>query len=325
MAKKRHHFIPKAYLKTFCNEEGKVHVYRKHDPGRVIHQSPDGIGFHKYFYSQPVPDGGFDHEQLENLFSEFETKWPPIVERLQRKECVNDSLEAIFAFIALQRARVPAARDACEVMLANLVQSELRLLKAAGELPAPPKGMEQILEHVEVAIDPHQSIHAMVDVIRGTGEIFDRIGIVALHNTTNIPFLTSDNPVIWFDPSVRELEMRPYTVRKGGPIALLFPVAPDLMIYGNSSLWDEFSRHSLEYREPTGPDAVTAMNRHICRFAYDTVFAQTNEFEHLVREHAEVSPVVQTQAIPADDGELLVNQYVWGQRPRKPKWKGSKP
>jgi len=48
MAKKRHHYVPKAYLKFFCSQEGKLHVYLKDDPGRSILQAPDGAAFHKY-------------------------------------------------------------------------------------------------------------------------------------------------------------------------------------------------------------------------------------------------------------------------------------
>jgi hypothetical protein len=29
MAKKRHHYVPKAYLQLFCREGGKLHVYLK--------------------------------------------------------------------------------------------------------------------------------------------------------------------------------------------------------------------------------------------------------------------------------------------------------
>ncbi len=40
MNKKRHHYIPKAYLKFFGDSLGKIHVYFKDEPGKLIHQSP---------------------------------------------------------------------------------------------------------------------------------------------------------------------------------------------------------------------------------------------------------------------------------------------
>ena len=135
----------------------------------------------------------------------MEDKWPGIVERLHRRENVNDSLEEIFQFMALQRARVPASRDVTERIHAEGVMAAARRLDAEGKLSPKPEGLEDILDHVEVSINPHQSIHAMVTVMQATGQVFDQIGFYATHNKTDVPFLTSDNPVIWFDPSVRRL------------------------------------------------------------------------------------------------------------------------
>ena len=209
MVKKRHHYIPKAYLKSFCDDYGKVLVYRKDDPSKAISSSPDNIGFHKYYYSQPKSDGGKEHNALDNFFSNLEDKWPWIVERLHRRENVNDSLEYIFKFMALQRARVPASRDVTEKMHAERVLSIARQLDAEGKLSPKSEGFEGILDHVEVSINPHQSLHAMVTVMQATGQVFDQIGFYAAHNKTSLPFLTSDNPVIWFDPSFQDADLQP--------------------------------------------------------------------------------------------------------------------
>lgn len=324
MVRKRHHYVPSAYLKFFCDEQGKVRVYLKDDPDKIIHQSPDKTGFHKYYYSQPLPDGGKDHNSLEDLFSELESKWTPIVERLRQRENINDSLEDIFAFITLQHVRVPASRDACEMMLADVVKGTARLLNASGQLPPKPEGFEDILNDilndVEVSIDPHQSIHAMVDMVRGVGRVFEQIGIGALHNTTDIPFLTSDNPVVWFDPSFPDAQMRPYVLQAGGPIVLLFPVTPNLMIYGHSSMREQFAYDGFENSELSERRFVEKMNRQICRFAYRAVFAQRAGQEALIHEHAAVSPVLRTKTIPVEDGEIVLHEKVFGKRRSKTKW-----
>ena len=292
MDKKRHHYIPKAYLKFFCNEEGKIRVYLKDNPNKVIHQAPDNTGFHKYYYSQPLPEGGKDHNALEDVFSEFETKWPPIVEGLQQRENVNDRLKDIIAFTALQRVRVPAARDASEKMLAELMKVTARRLDAMGKFLPKPKGFENILDHAEVAIDPHKSLHAMEHNLRGLGQVFDRIGLGVFHNITDIPFLTSDNPVIWFDPSVPETKMKPYVLQPGGPIVLFFPVAPNLMIYGHSSMRENFAQIGLEYGQLSERRRAKVINRQVCRFAYRAVFAQEVGHEPLIRKYSNLSPTL---------------------------------
>jgi Protein of unknown function (DUF4238) len=320
MNKKRHHYVPRAYLNFFCNEEGRVRVYRKDDPRKSIQQSPSNVGFHKYHYSQPLPQGGYDHNTLEDTFSKVERKWSPLVERLEQRADINDSLADLVTFIGLQRVRVPASRDGSEKAAAGMLMSMLRDMDTRGELPPKPKGSDDVLDHVQVAIDPHHSIHGIENMLVGIDLVFKQIGISALHNVTDIPYLTSDNPVVWFDPSVPEAEMRPYVLRPSGPIVLLFPVTPSLMIYGHSCMHDEFLSSGLRHGELSDDDTVMTINRQICRFAYDTVFAQRSGQEPLIYEHADVSPVLETYAFPTGQGEFLVHQFAFGTRKRKPKW-----
>ena len=96
-------------------------------------------------------------------------------------------------------------------------------MDAQGKLPPKPTGHDDILDHLEFSVDPQLSLHAMRNMLLGIGRVFDQVGIGALHNMTDIPFLTSDNPVVWFDPSVPEAKMRPYVLQGGGPVVLLFP------------------------------------------------------------------------------------------------------
>ena len=320
MNKKRHHYIPKSYLRFFCDDTGQVRVYRKDDPRRVIQLSPDNVGFHKYYYSQPKPDGGKDHNALEDCFSKIEDKWPEIVERLRRRENVNDSLIDIFQFMILQRARVPASRDAAERIDAERMLAQARRLDAAGKLPPKPKSFEDILSRVEVSINPHQSIHAMVPMMQATGQVFDQMGFYAGHNKTKIPFLTNDNPVIWFNPSVKEADLRPYVIRPDEPVVLLFPVSPSLIIYGHSSWRDRFEAEGLGIEDLSDAGMVEMINRQVCRFGYQAIFAQKSGQERLIQEHAELSPTIRFDRIGADEGETVVFEMVFGKRERKPKW-----
>jgi hypothetical protein len=320
MDKKRHHYIPKSYLKFFCDDAGRILVYRKDDPCNVIQLSPDNTGFHKYYYSQPKPDGGKDHNALEDCFSKIEDKWPGIVGRLHRRENVNDSLIDIFQFMILQRVRVPASRDATERIDAERMLVQARCLDAAGKLPPKPKGFEDILSRVEVSINPHQSIHAMVPMMRGIGQMFDRVGFGALHNKTEIPLLTSDNPVIWFDASVKDSDLQPYVLRPDGPVVLLFPVSPSLVIYGDSPMRDQFASEGLGVADLSDTGLVEAINRQVCRFGYQTIFAQKAGQERLIQAHAALSPTIRFDRIATEKGEIIPFEMVFGKRERKPKW-----
>jgi hypothetical protein len=320
MKKKRHHYIPKSYLKFFCDNSGQVLVYRKDDPCKAISLSPDNTGFHKYYYSQPQPDGGKDHNALEDLFSSIEDKWPGIVDRIHRRENVNDSLEEIFQFMGLQRARVPASRDVAEKIHAEGVMAEARQLDAEGKLSPKSEGLEDILDNVEVSINPHQSIHAMVPVMQATGQVFDQMGFYAVHNKTKIPFLTSDNPVIWFNPSVKDADLRPYVLQLDGPVVLLFPVSPSLIIYGDSLGRDQFVSEGLGIADLSDAGSVEMINRQVCRFGYQAIFAQAAGQERLIEEYAGLSPTIRFDRVGVGEGEAVLFEMIFGKRERKPKW-----
>ncbi|KQW60469.1 DUF4238 domain-containing protein [Variovorax sp. Root411] len=300
--KKRHHFVPKAYLKAFCNAEGKLLVYRKDDPENVLKMAPDAIGFEKYYYAQPLPGGGRDTNMLENMFSELEGQWPALAARLTNGEDVNDQLSVLLEFIALQRVRVPASRDVTEGALANLVKQTLNRMHLAGELPPMPAGLG--LSDVTVAIDPHQSIHGMVTHLQlEVAGIIDRAGFWAVRNETGRPFLTSDNPVIWFDETQPEDARRPYAIKSQGPFILVFPVSPTLVILGAPNHKEVFSRYGLRYSAAPTEDWVAWINEEVSRFAYEAVFAQREGEEEVVKRHQELPPWRHEELTPG----LLIN------------------
>lgn len=319
---KRHHFVPKAYLNSFCDEKGKLLVFRKDGPPEPLRVAPDATQFQRYYYSQPTPEGGRDNNTLEALFSTIESDWPATVAKLHRREDANDRLENIFQFIALQRARVPACRDIAEAMLAQTVKDTMNVMLTNGKLPPPPPGLEDLPNQVRVSIHPHRSIHAMAAVIQGMGSLYSMLGLAALHNATTLPFLTSDNPVLWFDPSLPFHLQQPYTINpNGGEVFLFFPVSPKLALIGSTEYKDTFSKHGLLHTDVPNEAWVTSINAQVCRFAYEAVISQSSGQEELIAEFSGVSPVHEADALQVSKGFATINRYVFGPRVAKPKWK----
>lgn len=319
---KRHHFVPKAYLNSFCDEKGKLLVYRKDGPLEPLRAAPDATQFRRYYYSQPSPEGGRDNNTLEAFFSTIESDWPATVAKLHRREDANDRLENIFQFIALQRARVPACRDIAEAMLAQTVKDTMSVMLANGKLPPPPPGLEDLPNQVRVSIDPHRSIHAMAVVIQGMGSLYSMLGLAALHNATTLPFLTSDNPVLWFDPSLPFHLQRPYTINPdGGTAFLFFPVSPKLALVGSTDYKDTFSQHGLLHSDVPDKAWVASMNAQVCRFAYEAVISQSAGQEEVIAEFAGVSPVHEASALQVGNGIATLHRHAFGPRVAKPKWR----
>lgn len=321
--KKRHHVVPVTYLKGFTDADGKIYAYRKDEPEKPLHLAPDNIGFRKYYYSQPLPGGGWDHNTLEDFFSDtMESKWGAIVEHIRKQEPLPlTDYEIIFPFISALRVRVPAARDAVEYMLAEQVKVTARLLDEMGKLPPKPPGFEDLLDHVEVSIDPHQSIHAMAQQMKGFGNVLAVLGFQILHNATNVPFITSDNSVIHFDPDVPEEVMRPYTVQPGRTrIELMFPIDSQHMLYGHTDLKTLYGQQGITYKTVNDSEIIARFNRLASRFAYEIVFANSTGHEAVIKEYAHVSPVAEVSVIPQPRGKLTVCRHTFGQRRKKPKW-----
>ena len=317
---KRHHYVPKAYLKAFCDAKGKLLVYRKEGPPEPLYVSPDATQFRRYYYSQESENGEQDNNTLEELFSTVETDWPKTVAMLRNGENVNDRLEYIFNFIALQRARVPAARDAIEAQQARVVKDTFDQMFADGMFPPPPPGLD--LSKVQVTIDPNRSLQAIPNILNGMGELFSRMGIMAVHNNTGRPFLTSDNPVLWFDPTLPFREQLPYTIGKnhGAAILFFFPVSPDLAILGSNEYRAGFSTDGLIYSEVPDEAWVEMMNAQVCRFGYEAVIARQSGQEEIIQAFLDVSPIHQAISMPSVKGKATLHQHVFGKRALKPKW-----
>jgi hypothetical protein len=223
--------------------------------------------------------------------------------------------------MAVQRARVPAARDAMESMLAHHSMIALRQLEENGDLPPPPEEHPDLLDQVRISIDPRKSIEAMSILLKGVDELRPRLNLEIVHNVSSVNFITSDNPISVFDPSYPEHSLRPYFVEHwNSPIELLFPIDPITMIRGLSrsitSYFDPMPRH-VELRSTAD---AKRMNRIIARFGYELLIARDGQNAKLLKAHASQSPVIEN-AIGWSGGEPTGRlRWGFGPRPKKPKW-----
>jgi hypothetical protein len=321
--KKKHHYVARTYLRGFCNQEGKVRVYSKDKPAQSWWAAPEAIAYENYYYSQPTPDGGQDNNRIEDFFSSIEDNWPLLISKIEHQERHEGGLEALLRFALMQRVRVPTARDAVEKMLAEAVRMTGRHLNDMGRLPPPPSGFtfEYLDEHAVVSIDPHQSIHAMADLAKGVTKVFNEIGFEILENTTDENFITSDNPVIYFDPTVAPQEMLPYNVsRSRMNIEFMFPLSRRFMLWGHSVLKSAHNQGVTRYRTLSDIEFVKRANVLTVRFANRLVFADNENQGVLVAKYAARSPIVSVTHLQTARGRGVFAQHVFGKREKKPKW-----
>ncbi len=162
----------------------------------------------------------------------------------------------------------------------------------------------------------------MVAMIQGMERLYSMLGFAAVHNATKQPFLTSDNPVLWFDPSLSFAEQRPYTINPdGGPVFLVFPVSPTLALVGSTEYKDTFGRHGLLHSDVPDEAWVESINAQVCRFAYEAVIANSAGQEALITKYADISPVHEAIALQTNQGIATIHRHVFGRRVVKPKWR----
>jgi Protein of unknown function (DUF4238) len=137
--KKRHHYVPITYLEKFADDAGKILAYRKDEVRKALHVRPSELAFERYYYSQPLRDGGRDNNTLEDFFSTIEGTWTPLLTRLRLASDTPSDFEAICTFMSLMRVRVLATRDMVEISRAEQIKATTRLLDRIGMLPPKPE------------------------------------------------------------------------------------------------------------------------------------------------------------------------------------------
>jgi hypothetical protein len=305
------------------SEGWEVCVYSKDKPRQHWWASPDSVAFENYYYSQPLPDGGQDNNRLENFFCSIETGWPELVSKIERHERCPGGLDRLLLFALMHRVRVPTARNAVEKILAESVRMTARHLNDLGELPPPPPGLtfEYLDQHLVVTIDPHKSIHAMTDLAKGMNKIIRAIGFQIIENRTNEGFITSDNPVVYFDPNVPPNFMRPYNISPNRmDVEFMFPITPRLMLWGHSLLKANCGHYVGSYQDLTDKAFVGRANVYAARFADRMIFSGESRHQPLVDKYAGLSPVILVRHLESERGRGIIARSVFGKREPKPKW-----
>lgn len=320
MNARKHHYVPETYLNGFVDPRGQLHVYRKDDPQHPFLSSPSATGFSNYYYAFEKNDGTFDSDSLETIFSRIETKWPEYVYCIENNEpLIGGRFREFLEFVALQRARVPATRDMYELMQSDHLLATAKYMLSRGMLPPPPPGKENILDRIEISVAPQSSLQAISIALKACEKVFSRLNYIIFRNEQGMPFLTSDNPVIWFQPAPED-QIEPYNIRLDGPIELFFPITQKFLLYGRTPFGQEDLFDGVVYRTSESLEKIELANRHVVRFASATVFACTSQCSSIVERHAHMSPVLQTTTIPTTSGQAVVGRMRFAPRRTKAKW-----
>jgi hypothetical protein len=220
---KGQHFVAQSYLRGFANGAGndaRVYVYERgrDDPYR---QHPKKVARQTNYYSFRQPDGTLN-DSAEDLLGWFESDSLPVLRSLANGSFQNTwaERERLGLFIALQELRVPWTPKNLENMygvlfdhsakfrawIPGLLEQDLRELEARGEAVngVTADNLREFLQRGEhtLKVDPVVSLKSMIQLAPMIGAIYQEMEW-RVFRSTEIAFVTSDNPVAKLNPAAR--------------------------------------------------------------------------------------------------------------------------
>lgn len=308
--KKRHHYIPRFYLDGFVDPHNKpyIWVYEKGNP-KIVKAIAKNIAVQKDYYSFTTPEGGRDSETFENILAGIEGRVSPIFRKIKNQENLNDQERRLFSiFLAFNMTRVPNFRENIEEMLGGTMK-KMNMILASD-----PRSFEAMIEKFErdtgkkigmsveefrkfivegqydIRATPQFSLGMVALMARGFAPIFSKIKWAFLEATGDYKFLTSDNPLSYFDPTHDPKSFFGVGLLNKN-VEVTFPISKDLMFLG---MWKNF-----EGDKRLSNESVKKMNRRTVISTLRFVFASqySDELNRLVQKYRDSAPRTRVDSV----------------------------
>lgn len=325
---KQHHYVPECYSKNFVNADGYLKVSDLWDGGRIFARKPESIFTKKYMYTQPVHAEGRYDNAIEHLLSRsVETNWTPIVERLSERRTINQTdWGDIVQFVASMLVRVPITFDSVVELLResvarnipkNLVSPPETLVEIhtsiTGEENSKSIGLKELIDSntVVVNIDPHRCVTSMA-YIAANIPLFQpgfSFGIPQiLHNQTDLPFLSSDNPVCFYGGKRNTKKIFPYRIQNKKSFSFVFPISSDMALVNSTFVKKNGMHVDMHDRE-----VVADINRILARFSQRYVFGESDQLLSVGRKFQGVCPRPDFERSSIGNGVVRRIAYKFGE------------
>jgi Protein of unknown function (DUF4238) len=306
---KAQHWVPKCYLRTWADPNGPtgykpyVHVFSK-DGTTSRKKSPENLFTETDLYTIRLLGGGRDLPLehglcgLEASFSETRRDY-----LARRRHVPLPRYIKLLAFVAAMHSRTPSRRDHFmgfwnEVLeMGEQIERQMKV--------ATPEELRRVASSVATGAERHTMSlddirkftaspmqHTLGPHMAAEFPLLMRLKCFVLCTTSEIGFITSDAPVVWFDP---EWHKKPPLYRSASfsdpRLEITLPISPTQMLI---LMHGEVNIPTLEYLDI--PDkAVAELNRRT-RFRCDKEF--------IVRIHRTDLRWFEQDAMPADAWEL---------------------
>lgn len=267
---KRQHYVPRSYLKAWCDpntpptQEPYVWLFNKDGSG-ARRKAPDNIFHERDLYTIHRADGERDLV-LEHGLAGLESEFVAIrdTKLARRKKITHREHLMLCTFIAAAHDRTPARRDHFAGFWGEVLEMMERVEESAStatpeqrramtSLPrpsGPTLGYEDVRRIVERPMEK-----MLPPLIRSATPLLMGLDCLVV-NSPKPGFITSDHPCVWFDP---EAYKRPPFYQQPAimypSIEITLPVSPRQMILlnrrGLSGYIDVHERHVDDFNRRT--------------------------------------------------------------------------
>lgn len=118
------HFVPKVYLKSFCNDRGLLQMYDKKTHKICPNVSPAGVASHEHLYTLETPDGK-DYSIEKGLLGQLETDYGIAIRALECEGLVTAeraTFDTILRFLSFLHARNPEQLDVFRTLSRDMIE-----------------------------------------------------------------------------------------------------------------------------------------------------------------------------------------------------------
>lgn len=282
MTVKQQHFVPRCYLKNFASYQEQIFVADKDTQKKPYLSNIKNIANRNYFNDFPVEFLSHEYKKkeesqfveicLSNVENKFKIALNNIIDRLESietKEISNEVIDKDFKshfsfFLALQLARTMSQRQKFQNMMQDIsdLTSKFEHFRTKNQeypefsIPEPINSSQSInFNGFKISVEKDanaQHLFFISDILdkEANSEIAK---IFANHiwffgiNSTSIPLLTSDNPIV-----IKPYKNHGFGIDSYG-VQVAYPISPKyLLVMHENSYWSDlksFDRRSINLTE----------------------------------------------------------------------------
>ncbi|RQO77801.1 hypothetical protein DBR40_07445 [Pedobacter sp. KBW01] len=278
---KRQHYVPLFYLKGFSNEQSQVCVFDKTD-FHTYCTNPINIGVEGQFYDQEQIDHKFGKQFIEKTLGDTETSFSILLQNLiegiesRKIRAINEDTKLqICRYVALQAIRTKEQRQSMEQLFEMMKQK----FQHSGWLS------DEQIDQMGFNIGPAETrfIHnsQLLPYNKFAAEL---TGILMSHiclifkNITDMPLITSDNPVA--KKSNLNNEARSNSGFRSKGIEIMFPLSPGYLIsFLERTHFKDLEQYENEVLVLTAPQHIIHYNSFQVKGSYRRLFSKNTDFE----------------------------------------------